>query len=77
MPIKSKSKLDLRALPSAALLSIREGARYLHVSPTKMYSLIHAGRVPVRDLDGRPRIAVFDLEAFTASLSNARQEWAN
>jgi hypothetical protein len=73
MPVKSKSKpkLDLRALPPAALLSIREGARYLHVSPTKMYSLINAGRVPVRDLDGRPRIAVFDLEAFSASLSNA------
>jgi hypothetical protein len=73
MPIKSKSKpkLDLRALPPAALLSIREGARYLHVSPTKMYSLINAGRVPVRHLDGRPRIAVSDLEAFTASLSNA------
>jgi Helix-turn-helix domain len=73
MPIKSKSKpkLDLRALPPAALLSIREGARYLHVSPTKMYSLIGAGRVAVRDLDGRPRIAVSDLEAFTASLSNA------
>jgi hypothetical protein len=65
---KSKSKLDLRALPLAALLSIREGARYLHVSPTKLYSLIDAGRVRVRDLDGRPRIAVSDLEAFTASL---------
>jgi hypothetical protein len=73
MPIKSKSKpkLDLRALPPAALLSIREGARYLHVSPTKMYSLINTRRIPVRNLDGRPRIAVSDLEAFTASLSNA------
>jgi hypothetical protein len=65
---KSKPKLDLRALPPAALLSIREGARYLHVSPTKLYSLIDAGRVRVGHLDGRPRIAVSDLEAFSASL---------
>jgi Helix-turn-helix domain len=65
---KFKPKLDLRALPPAALLSIREGARYLHVSPTKLYSLINAGRVQVRNLDGRPRIAVSDLEAFSASL---------
>jgi Helix-turn-helix domain len=65
---KSKPKLDLRALPPAALLSIREGARYLHVSPTKLYSLINAGRVEVRHLDGRPRIAVSALEAFSAGL---------
>jgi hypothetical protein len=65
---KSKPKLDLRALPPAALLSIREGARYLHVSPTKLYSLINAGRVEVRHLDGRPRIAVSTLEAFSAGL---------
>jgi Helix-turn-helix domain len=65
---KPKPKLDLRALPPAALLSIREGARYLHVSPTKLYSLIKAGRMQVRHLDGRPRIAVSDLEAFSVSL---------
>jgi Helix-turn-helix domain len=65
---KSKPKLDLRSLPPAALLSLREGARYLHVSPTKLYSLIDAGRVRVGHLDGRPRIAVSDLEAFSASL---------
>jgi Helix-turn-helix domain len=70
MPVKStsKPKLDLRVLPPSALLSIRESARYLHVSPTKMYSLIYSGRVKVCDLDGRPRIAVSDLEAFTARL---------
>ena len=70
---KSKPKLDLRALPPAALLSIREGARYLHVSPTKLYSLINAGRVQVRHLDGRPRIAVSDLEAFSASLLSSAE----
>jgi excisionase family DNA binding protein len=69
MPAK-REPLDLKTLPARALLSIPEAARYSHIGKTKMRELIEAKRIPVKRLDGRPRIMVADLDAFVDGLAS-------
>ena len=46
-------------------------ARKLGLGKAKTLALIHDGRLPAKQLDGRIRVRLVDLDAFLASLPDA------
>jgi excisionase family DNA binding protein len=46
-------------------------ARRLGLGKAKTLALIHDGRLPAKQLDGRIRVRLVDLDAFLASLPDA------
>jgi len=64
----------MAALPdySPTLTTSAAGAaRRLGLGKAKTLALIHDGRLPAKQLDGRIRVRLVDLDAFLASLPDA------
>jgi excisionase family DNA binding protein len=58
--------------PSPTLTTSAAGAaRRLGFGKAKTLALIHDGRLPGKQLDGRIRVRLVDLDAFLASLPDA------
>jgi excisionase family DNA binding protein len=61
-------------------ISAAAAARKLGLGKAKTLALIHDGRLPAKQLDGRIRVRLADLDAFLASLpdasSQAVKSWA-
>jgi excisionase family DNA binding protein len=62
-------------------ISAAAAARKLGLGKAKTLALIHDGRLPAKQLDGRIRVRLVDLDAFLASLPDATkadqvQSWA-
>jgi excisionase family DNA binding protein len=55
----------------AMTVSAAGAARKLGLGKTKTLTLIHDGRLPAKQLDGRIRVRVVDLDAFIKSLPDA------
>jgi excisionase family DNA binding protein len=52
-------------------ISAAAAARKLGLGKAKTLALIHDGRLPAKQLDGRIRVRLVDLDAFLASLPDA------
>jgi excisionase family DNA binding protein len=60
--------------PSPALtISAAAAARKLGLGKAKTLALIHDGRLPAKQLDGRFRVRPVDLDTFIANLPDASQ----
>jgi excisionase family DNA binding protein len=55
-------------------MSAAQAGRELGLGKAKTLKLIHDGRLPAKQLDGRLRVRVVDLAAFVASLPDATRE---
>jgi excisionase family DNA binding protein len=58
---------------SAGTVSAASAARLLGLGKAKTLALIHDGRLPAKQLDGRIRVRLVDLETFITSLPDASQ----
>jgi excisionase family DNA binding protein len=52
-------------------ISAAAAGRKLGLGKAKTLALIHDGRLPAKQLDGRIRVRLVDLDAFLASLPDA------
>jgi excisionase family DNA binding protein len=59
--------------PSPITTSAAGAARKLGLGKAKTLALIHDGRLPAKQLDGRIRVRLSDIDAFLASLPDASQ----
>lgn len=55
-------------------VSAAGAARLLGLGKAKTLALIHDGRLPAKQLDGRIRVRVSDLDTFITSLPDASNE---
>jgi excisionase family DNA binding protein len=55
-------------------ISAAAAARRLGLGKAKTLALIHDGRLPAKQLDGRIRVRLADLDAFLASLPDASSQ---
>jgi excisionase family DNA binding protein len=54
-------------------VSAAGAARLLGLGKAKTLALIHDGRLPAKQLDGRIRVRLVDLDSFLSSLPTASQ----
>jgi excisionase family DNA binding protein len=57
-------------------ISAAAAARKLGLGKAKTLALIHDGRLPAKQLDGRIRVRVVDIDAFITSLPDASNQAA-
>ena len=55
-------------------VSAAGAARLLGLGKAKTLALIHDGRLPAKQLDGRIRVRLVDLDGFLASLPDASSQ---
>ena len=60
-----------RYTPERITVSAAQAARKLGFGKAKTLKLIHEGRLPAKQLDGRLRVRLVDIDAFLASLPDA------
>jgi excisionase family DNA binding protein len=58
--------------PTRRLVSTREAREYLKVSKTKLFELVHSGRVDAVRFDGRLLVDLDSVDSFINSLPSVR-----